>query len=889
MKYLFILLIALPLSAMVELFVSPAGNDAWSGKTADVNAAKTDGPFASVERARDEIRSLKSKRTFTGATVYLRGGRYELARTVTFTPSDSGTKDTPVVYAAYKNEKPVLSAGKRLAPVVKNGRWEVPVPESYTGNWDFSQLFVNGERRNRVRIPETGYFYIGGAAPASTHLKAKQYDAFRYSGDEFSSSWEGLIDVEVQVFHVWSTSRLRVAAIDGKSKSVAFTGPTFRNLSFGSRYQIENVKSELKKPGAWCLDASSGTFLYLPKPGETPANTEIIAPRLERVIEMKGDLSNKSYVEFVSFKGIVFTHANFQTPLQGWAVSQAEFSLPSGVVLEGTRDISFDGCRFTQMSANGLDLAAGTKRCRVERCEFVDLGGGGVKLGPVFDKTNDENITSHNIIRDCLIAHNGRHFPAACGIFLRYAHDNVIEHNDIYDSYYSGISAGWTWGSGPSPSSNNIIAYNHIFDVMQNVLTDGAGIYTLGSSPGTVIRGNHIHDVEGVPWAVGIYLDQGTSHTLAEDNLVYRITTHAYNLNADGGRSNIARNNIFGPILDEKAPMFRRGKNDPYWGFLITTNIIYWDKGVLATEAWTTDSVYFNANVYWNSAGNPFMMKDKTFAEWQGAGFDAHSVVADPKFMDPAKDDWRLQPSSPALALGFKPFDYTKAGRITKTADVKYPRQYDELPQNPPLPKMTYDFDFENMTPGQMPVGDAREEGNGVIRVNDRCGAGGSSRSLAFVDAAGIKSYNPHLILLQSMKYTNGNFRMAFDIMNDREKPGDMLVECRDWQGGPINTGWNISLKPDGRIIINDAGGKNIDAGLLPNGTWAHVDIRFSLGASANGLSVEISSAGKPLMPRKAIPYASADFKTMTWLGIIAMGTNEAYSYIDNLYFGDSK
>jgi hypothetical protein len=43
--------------------------------------------------------------------------------------------------------------------------------------------------------------------------------------------------------------------------------------------------------------------------------------------------------------------------------------------------------------------------------------------------------------------------------------------------------------------------------------------------------------------------------------------------------------------------------------------------------------------------------------EWNAAGYDRHSVFADPLFVDAANYDYRVRPESPALKLGFVNFD----------------------------------------------------------------------------------------------------------------------------------------------------------------------------------------------------------------------------------------
>lgn len=882
--------------AELTLYVSPVGNDAWSGKIAEVNAGNTDGPFKSVSRARDEVRRLSERGAVGPVTVWLRGGRYELQEPLEFGPGDSGTAEAPVVYSAYQDEIPVLSAGIKLEEIRDaGGHWEVDLPEVKQGDWDFSQLFVNGGRRMRSRLPAEGYYYIAGSAPRPSYLREKQSDAFRFNaGDLKLLPQESLLDIEVEVFHHWSTSKLRVAEIRPGTRTIRFTGSTYRSLSAGTRYLVENTRTGLREPGQWCLVGATGTLMYLPLPGENISSVEIVAPRYPYVMRVCGDPAKKEWVHHLVFRGITFAHANWSTPLQGNVVSQAECSLPCGVRTEGMQDCSFEQCRFTQISAHALELGTGCKRNRVETCEFTDNGGGGIKIGPSRSK-DDDLVASHNVIRDCLIAHNGRFLPASVGILLQFAHDNTIEHNDIYDMYYTGISAGWTWGLGETPTCNNVIAFNHIYDCLQDVLTDGAGIYTLGRSPGTIIRGNHVHDLTGIPWAVGIYLDQGSSFTLTEDNLVYNITTHVYNLNSDGGMENIARNNIFGPILDPGAPMFRkplysRGKRETNLGIDVQHNMIYWNVGDLTHENWEPSDCTFDHNLYWNFGGAPVKFHERSFEEWQATGQDAHSLIADPLFVDPAAGDYRLKEGSPAEKIGFKPFDYSKAGRITRTVPTPFPRAYPAGLRNPPQPKLDIEFDFEDMDVGTSPPIDTYEEGDGTIRVTDAVAASGT-KSLKFTDVPGIKFYNPHLVLFNGRKFTTGSYRFSTDIMNDSTSPADIYIEFRDWSGAKILTGPQVTVKADGRLYVNCSNDGDASTGIelcrIPNGQWFSVEILFTLdpGAQRQTYEIKVSQNGELKAQRSNMPFAAPEFRTLSWGGIVSPGQVNASFYIDNLVF----
>ena len=99
----------------VVLYVSAQGNDAWSGRLPEPNAAKTDGPFATLERARDAIRSMRAGAPLRApASVYVRGGAYALSAPLVFLPEDSGTPEAPITYASYPGEKVIASGGRMI-------------------------------------------------------------------------------------------------------------------------------------------------------------------------------------------------------------------------------------------------------------------------------------------------------------------------------------------------------------------------------------------------------------------------------------------------------------------------------------------------------------------------------------------------------------------------------------------------------------------------------------------------------------------------------------------------------------------------------------------------------------------------------------------------------
>jgi hypothetical protein len=169
-----------------------------------------------------------------------------------------------------------------------------------------------------------------------------------------------------------------------------------------------------------------------------------------------------------------------------------------------------------------------------------------------------------------------------------------------------------------------------------------------------VIRGNVFHDVAAHNYGGwGIYFDEGTTEIRAENNLVYR-TTHG-GLHQHYGRDNVVRNNIFALGRDAQ---IRRGGVEPHRSFTFERNIVYWERGpVLAPDGdWSELKADFDRNLYWRTEDpDAIEFAGNTWGQWRARGADAHSRIADPRFLNPGRGDFRLAPDSPALGLGFTP------------------------------------------------------------------------------------------------------------------------------------------------------------------------------------------------------------------------------------------
>ena len=145
----------IPLMAAKDgLYLSPNGNDAWSGTLPTSNAARSDGPLATLDKAHLAVRARIAKGLTSPITLQIRSGEYELDKTVVFGPEDSGTQRCPITYRAYPGEKPVFTGAKRLTdwkpcttdpaglPSAAKGKlWTCDIPTSLRGKWQITTLY----------------------------------------------------------------------------------------------------------------------------------------------------------------------------------------------------------------------------------------------------------------------------------------------------------------------------------------------------------------------------------------------------------------------------------------------------------------------------------------------------------------------------------------------------------------------------------------------------------------------------------------------------------------------------------------------------------------------------------------------------------------------------
>lgn len=625
-------------------FVSPLGSDAWSGQLCCPNADSTDGPFATFSRARVASRNFS---TDTLRRIIVRGGVYY---DVSF---ELYAKDSNLTIETVDGEEAILYGGHLVTGWIKEDDgefWSAKLPGVREGRWEPRMLQVNDRFCPRARLPVEGAFihrsvfdvqWMGATNDGwARRPTPEELTTLKYREEDLGP-WLEVQNAELTIYHAWDESTVGVKSIDPEKHVITFSNPAghppgaFASWNpHAQTYIVSNIREGMTRPGQWYLDKLKGSVIYWPLPGEDMEDIVAIVPTTESIIHLSN--LGGGAVRNLTIRGLTLSVTTTPLMSAGFGAENLHGAISSDATLI---DCRFEDLKIQNVAGHGIKLRNPHNRSvTIEDCEVDGTGAGGIYL------TGQESLITEN-----LITHVGSMYPGAIGIFGGGDH-NVISHNDVYSTSYTGINGGG--GTG------NRIEYNDIARVMQ-VLNDGAAIYTIFARD-LVVQGNVVRDIEDASGGRhAYYLDEQSENCVVVDNLAVGVPSPLQN---HWARNNRIEHNVF-VVEGDMALRFVRST-----GYAMSGNVLYATGKIQIHNTGAIET--FQNNIFYSlidqvegiqyrpDSYNP-MSIDEIYA-------DDDNDHTDPMFLDLLKEDFRFSEGSPAYALGIAPLDVSQAGRTNE-------------------------------------------------------------------------------------------------------------------------------------------------------------------------------------------------------------------------------
>ena len=579
-----------------EIWISPKGSDFNDGTRQSPKATLT----SALRQAR-EWRRTEDNRIQGGITIYMEGGTYAFHEPVFIRPEDSGTKESPTIIRSVDDEKVILSGGISINGWKKQGKvWVADVPAFNGRPLDFRQLWVNGKKAVRARDVED-------FEKMNRICSVDEKNEILYVP---AVSIRRLIDnkgnlkakyAEMVLHQMWCVANLRIRSVEvqGDSAAIRFHQPESR-IQFehpwprpmvttdghNSAFYLTNARELQDVPGEWYHDIDARKVYYYPREGEKMQEAEVIVPAVETLVQVEGTLDRP--VCHIRFEKITFSYTTWMRPSEkGHVPLQAGMYLTDGYRIDpkmqrnylnhpldnqgwlgrpaaavrvvAARQIDFERCRFEHLGSTGLDYEEAVQGGVVRGCLFRDIAGNGLLVGSFspaahethlpYDPADRREVCTQQHINNCYFTEIGNEDWGCLAIAAGYVGDVNIEHNEISEVPYSGISLGWGWTQTVNCMRNNRVHANLIHHYAKHMY-DVAGIYTLGSQPKSYVTENCVHSIykpgyvhDPNHWFY-LYTDEGSSFITVRDNWT---EGEKYLQNANGP-GNVWENN--GPKVD---------------------------------------------------------------------------------------------------------------------------------------------------------------------------------------------------------------------------------------------------------------------------------------------------------------------------------------------------
>lgn len=680
-------------SSTKTFYVASNGNDQWTGDLPTPDLSGKDGPFATLQKARDAIRELKKSGSQDAFTVLVRDGIYYLNETFILRPEDSGTESRPLVFRAFENEHPILSGTKIINnfKLYKDQIYKADLTDITNKISSVRQLFADSNRQVLARYPNFNSLdpIGGGFLYVESPVEKGSQREFRYQ-DGSIHKWSNLQCAEVVIFEGgnWNNSIVPVLQINMDSRVITLTKNTSREIKSNNRYYFQNILEELDSPGEWYFDREKHELYFWP-PSKAALQSAYI-PVLEHIVRVEGSTCDIRF--------------------EGFTLDGCE---GSAIVVNGANRIVIAGNTIFNAGKYGIDIKDGYKNSVIGN-DIYDVGHTGIVIsgGDRNTLTPAQHRAENNYVHDTGIFIKG----GASGILCKGV-GNVVSHNLIHSMPRVGI-----WFDG----NDHLIEYNHIHHVNQET-EDSGMIYCSQidwTKRGNVIQYNYLHDSGGYGrnsatgvWQThrstyGIYLDDWTSGTKVYGNIVTNTANGGIFIH--GGRDNIVENNVIieggslGQMVYSAWPpdhsvaqkwlpvMFAEIGTRGYKKYpLISTitdiatgakmsgnrfvrNILYYiNQSALLYGIYNgidLASTVSDYNTIYH-AGLPLKVPymnttvDLQWTKWKESGLDLNSVIADPLL----SSSFQLSPDSSALKMGFQPIPFEKIGPYSDPLRASWP------------------------------------------------------------------------------------------------------------------------------------------------------------------------------------------------------------------------
>lgn len=856
---------ALAVTAVPEtvIYVSPSGNDAWTGSLSAPNATGTDGPVRTLQvaqsRARTKLAAMTIGAPRNKVRVSIGAGTYYLSSTWTFTPADSGVPGYPVVYEATTPGTVTISGGVQLSTVTASSA-TAPVkftePFALTTAYTNSggQLFVNGRRATLARHPDAGkHWFVQRPVVTDQEVGAERgKESFAPTAEALA--WINALPASdrsraiVEVFQAWTTSLHRLSTLAAPTNALRLTPRaywSYHNFGVDQRFYIENIATALDSSGEWLWDTAG--VRYIPRVDEVGTNITAVIPVLDRLVAITGDFTGKKWVQNIEFRGLSFAYTRYGVPDAGLNDAQAANRIGAAIEVDGARQVLFDNIQVSRTGGYAIWLRESVRDSRVTNSIITDTGAGGLRIGQMVQSATDTDATGANMLYDNRISDTGSVFPGAVGILVGQSFDNKIVRNAIANTSYTGISVGWKWGYGGATSGRNQIKNNLLYNIGKGVLNDAGAIYILGEAPGTVVSGNYIREVRGYPgygpgtW--GIYADEGASGLTVENNFVVGAQNGGFHLNY--GRGNTVRYNLFagGNVAE-----LRVSRSDPANTLLAFDSNIVVPNSTEPFELYATapDVVYKSNIVAAQYLALPVNLS-KCGVACRAVAMTV-SGSSDPRFINITG----LSAASVASIAS----SVAAAGPTGVPSNVLPPVQ--TVPVVSELaPPVAYQVDVSGTSIGTQPLGlTYYPSANINITAKSNAPAG---RCLEFSDSTSfVNSWEPYAY--SKLNHTSGTTTAEFKILTDAGT--NFLHEWRD-DSTPYRIG------PSVRITAN---GVKAGGALLPYAPnqWLTIKVMAGLGAKAGTWNIEVTDAKGVVKRLNGISPGTAGWKNFKWIGMIS-------------------